>query len=268
MNMKSIITTLITLALATGPLFAQDASDPSSHNHSAQQAEAATSQPAGQNEVSRIGDPWPLDTCVVSGEKLGSMGDPIIKLHEGREVRFCCKGCVGMFEKDPEKYLAKADEAIIEQQTPHYPLDYCIIDTAESVSGDPEADSFAVVGNRLFIYCCPPCDEKVRAEPAKYIEILDQAVIEQQAESYPLETCVISGQPLDSMGGPVNMVVANQLVQLCCAGCEKKVEADPAGTLAKINQAKGGGESHEGTSEKPHATEQKSEAAHGQHGHH
>ncbi len=238
--MKYIITILATLAISTGAALAQDASNHSAHDHTKHQTEAAASLPTDQGEISRIGDPWPLDTCVVSGGKLGSMGDPIIMLHEGREVRFCCKGCIGTFEKDPAKFLSKADKAIIEQQKVHYPLDYCIVEKAEPVTGNPEEDTFAVVGNRLFIFCCPSCEKKVRAEPAKYIAILDKAVIEQQAESYPLETCVISGQPLDSMGGPVNMVVANQLVQLCCAGCEKQVEADPAGTLAKIEVAQPG----------------------------
>lgn len=260
--MKFLTTTLITLALATSAAYAQQAHDHSTH------AESTDTQQAATEEQQRIGDPWPLDTCVVSGGKLGTMGDPVIRLHEGREVRFCCAGCIGAFEEEPGKYLAKADEAIIEQQTPHYPLDYCIIDTAESVSGNPEQDSFSVVGNRLFIYCCPPCDKKVRAEPAKYIEILDKAVIEQQAESYPLETCVVSGQPLDSMGGPVNMVIANQLVQLCCAGCKGKVEADPAGTLAKIHEARGGHDGHEGSATKPQAPEHGSETDRGQHGHH
>jgi len=230
--MKFLSTTLITLALATSAAHAQQAHDHASH------AEATDTQQAASEEQQRIGDPWPLDTCIVSGEKLGSMGDPIILIHEGREVRFCCQSCVGTFRADPAKYLAKADEKIIEMQKPFYPLDYCIIDTAESVSGNPEEDSFSVVGNRLFIYCCPPGDEKVRAEPAKYIEILDKAVVAQQAANYPLTTCVISGQPLDSMGGAVSMVVANQLVQLCCAGCKSKVEADPAGTLAKIQDAR------------------------------
>lgn len=230
--MKSLSTIIIALALATSAAYAQQPHDHASHGKTTDTQQAPT------EEQRRIGDPWPLDTCVVSGEKLGSMGDPIIKLHAGREVRFCCAGCIDAFEKDPEKYLSKADEAIIEQQKVFYPLNYCIIDTAESVSGNPEQDSFSVVGNRLFIYCCPPCDEKVRAEPAKYIEILDEAVIKQQADSYPLETCVVSGQPLESMGGAVNVVVANQLVQLCCAGCKEKVEADPAGTLAKIQDAR------------------------------
>jgi len=240
--MKHLITTFaLSLMLISVPLLADDGHDHASHEAekpTSKPASAPASQPTETQEEVRIGDPWPLDTCVVSGGKLGSMGDPIVKLHEGREVRFCCAGCIGAFESDPQKYLSKADETIIGQQLLHYPLDYCIIDTHESVSGNSEEDDFSVVGNRLFIYCCPPCDKKVRAEPAKYIEILDHAVIEQQAEDYPLETCVVSGQPLDSMGGAVNVVIANQLVQLCCAGCEKKVEADPAGTLARIAEAR------------------------------
>lgn len=59
-------------------------------------------------------DTYPVKTCVVSGEDLGSMGDPVVVWHkvEGqadREVRFCCKRCVGRFEADPEKYLAILD---------------------------------------------------------------------------------------------------------------------------------------------------------------
>ena len=54
---------------------------------------------------------YPLQTCVVSGEKLGSMGKAYVHSHEGREVQFCCKGCLKDFNKDPQKYLKKIDEA-------------------------------------------------------------------------------------------------------------------------------------------------------------
>jgi YHS domain-containing protein len=54
---------------------------------------------------------YPLDTCVVSGSKLGSMGEAVVLRHEGREVRFCCAGCVDTFKKDPAKYLAILDAA-------------------------------------------------------------------------------------------------------------------------------------------------------------
>lgn len=50
---------------------------------------------------------YPLDSCVVSGEKLGSMGTPIVIQHEGTEVRFCCKSCIKKFKKNPSKYLVK-----------------------------------------------------------------------------------------------------------------------------------------------------------------
>ncbi len=50
---------------------------------------------------------YPLRTCVVSGEKLGEMGPPVVVNYQGTEVRFCCNGCVKKFNTDPAKYLAK-----------------------------------------------------------------------------------------------------------------------------------------------------------------
>ena len=50
---------------------------------------------------------YPLTTCVVSGEKLGEMGKPVVINYQGIEVRFCCDMCGDSFKKDPAKYLAK-----------------------------------------------------------------------------------------------------------------------------------------------------------------
>lgn len=55
--------------------------------------------------------PYPLKTCIVSGEKLGEMGKPYTLVHEGREIKLCCKGCLKDFQKDPAKYLKKLDAA-------------------------------------------------------------------------------------------------------------------------------------------------------------
>lgn len=54
---------------------------------------------------------YPLDVCVVSGQKLGSMGKPILLTHQGRTVKLCCQGCATAFKKDPDQYLAKIDAA-------------------------------------------------------------------------------------------------------------------------------------------------------------
>jgi hypothetical protein len=61
-------------------------------------------------------DTYPLNTCVVSGEELGSMGDAFDYVHHeqgkpDRLVRLCCESCVKKFKKDPAKYLARIDAA-------------------------------------------------------------------------------------------------------------------------------------------------------------
>jgi YHS domain-containing protein len=57
--------------------------------------------------------PYPLDTCLVSGEKLG--GDSHMKpysfVYEGQEIKLCCKDCLKDFKKDPATYLKKLSEA-------------------------------------------------------------------------------------------------------------------------------------------------------------
>ncbi len=56
--------------------------------------------------------PYPLKTCIVSGEKLGGdMGKPYIFVHEGQEIKLCCKSCLKDFNKEPAKYIKKLAEA-------------------------------------------------------------------------------------------------------------------------------------------------------------
>jgi hypothetical protein len=54
---------------------------------------------------------YPLTTCVVSDEKLGSMGKPYVLMHDGKEVQLCCKSCEKDFKKSPDKYLKKLEAA-------------------------------------------------------------------------------------------------------------------------------------------------------------
>jgi len=52
---------------------------------------------------------YPLKTCLVSGDDLGGMGETVNTLYGERLIRFCCKGCVKSFNKNPSKYLPKLD---------------------------------------------------------------------------------------------------------------------------------------------------------------
>jgi YHS domain-containing protein len=67
-----------------------------------QTAKAQAKGPSGE---------YPIDWCVVSGEKLGSMGAPVTYTYQGRTIKFCCSGCIKEFEAQPARYLARLDSA-------------------------------------------------------------------------------------------------------------------------------------------------------------
>jgi hypothetical protein len=71
---------------------------------------AALSASAADTKTEKL-KPYTLKTCVVSGDKLGEMGDPFVYKYKDREIKFCCKGCLKDFNKDPQKYIKKIEEA-------------------------------------------------------------------------------------------------------------------------------------------------------------
>ena len=72
-------------------------------------------------ETARTGaaKPYPLDVCLVSDERLGAHGEPHVFVHEGREIKLCCAGCLNAFHKDPAKFIAKLDRAVTERGGGH-----------------------------------------------------------------------------------------------------------------------------------------------------
>lgn len=97
MKNKSIILIAAIAMFASPALFA----DNSQQTEAQKQAETAD-----KKEVK----PYKPDTCIVSDEKLGEMGDPFVFVHEGQEIKLCCKSCRKKFDKDPAKYLKKLEE--------------------------------------------------------------------------------------------------------------------------------------------------------------
>jgi len=69
--------------------------------------------PPAAAEPAAKAKPFPesIKTCLVSGEKLGEMGEPYVFVYEGQEVKLCCKDCLKKFDKEPAKYLAKINAA-------------------------------------------------------------------------------------------------------------------------------------------------------------
>jgi YHS domain-containing protein len=52
------------------------------------------------------------------------------------------------------------------------------------------------------------------------------------------KTCPVTDAPLGSMGAPVKVTVKGRTVFLCCAGCKKKLFADPDKYLKKLDEKK------------------------------
>lgn len=232
---KNVLTSLLGMTLALvlagcSPPAESDAegdhTDHGDHQHDGAEPKAEE-QSTLPNYVAA---PYPLDTCVVAGGKLGSMGKPITLVHKGREVKFCCSGCEPKFKADPDKYLKKIDAAVIEQQSAAYPMDTCLI------SGDKLGDKPTdfVYENRLVRLCCDMCVDTFLKNPNAHLAKLNDAAVKAQLADYPGKKCPVSGQDLGSMGKPIDMMVGHQLVRLCCAGCVEKTQANPVGMLDKV----------------------------------
>lgn len=175
--------------------------------------------------------PYTLPGCPVGGA-LGSMGDPVVKVYDNREVRFCCAGCIGEFEANKEKYWSEIDAGVIEQQLVHYPAYTCIV-TGEKL-GDDAVNH--VHNNRLVRLADSDALGEFRADPAGYLTALDDTIVEQQLDGYPMDSCPVGG-PLGSMGEPINFVYMNRLVRFCCGGCESSLVGNPGEYMAKLDAA-------------------------------
>jgi hypothetical protein len=192
---------------------------------------------AKADKPKHVGDPYALDTCPISGQKLGSMGDPIVKVYDGREVRFCCDKCPPKFEKDMAANTAKIDEKIIKDQGPLYPLKTSLV-TGKNL---PDKPFEFVYGNRLIRLGAESEKAEFLKDPKKYMAELDKAVVAAQLKDYPLKTCMVSKEELGGeMGEPVDNVIAGRLIRSCCKDCKKDLEKDPAKFVAMIDEARKG----------------------------
>jgi len=125
---------------------------------------------AQANPKEKKAKPYPLDTCVVSGEKLGGdMGEPSVFTHEGREIKLCCKSCKKDFDKDPGKFLAKVDEAA--KKVKPDKLTTCVV-SGEKLGDD--AYVFITKGQEVKL-CCKDCLKEFNKDSAKYLKKIEVA---------------------------------------------------------------------------------------------
>ena len=111
--------------------------------------------------------PYPFDTCVVSGEKLGEMGKAYAFTHDGQEVKLCCKDCLKKFNAAPAKYLKQIADVKM------YPLDTYVV-SGEKLGEMGNSYVFTHDGQVVKL-CCKDCLKKFNASPATYLKKIADA---------------------------------------------------------------------------------------------
>ncbi|GAA4469971.1 hypothetical protein [Novipirellula rosea] len=102
--------------------------------------------------------------------------------------------------------------------------------------GDPVAVD--VDGQRVFV-CCGGCVNAVKSDPAKYAagrpQITVATATAADADAIARQkVCPVMDEPLGGMGTPIKVTIGDKPIYLCCKGCIKKIEAEPAKYLAMV----------------------------------
>ena len=118
--------------------------------------------------------------------------------------------------------------------TGSYPLSTCIVSGEALIADEWVAKEY---DGREARFCCKMCVKDFEKDQVSYLKKLDAAILEAQLANYPLDTCVVSGEPLGEMGDAMNHIQRNRLVRLCCKSCKKDLTADPAKYLSALDAA-------------------------------
>lgn len=175
---------------------------------------------------------YPLNSCVVSGNKFSEKRPAVDVVVDGRLIRVCCNDCVAAVKEDAKEAITAINAAVIKVQKPLWPLKTCPVSGEAMGSMGDSIDM--VVGTRYVQLCCKGCVRAVNKDSAAFMKKLDAKLMPELAKTYPTKTCVVSGEALGSMGDSIDMMYGHRLVRLCCKGCVRAYKKDPAGVVAKI----------------------------------
>jgi YHS domain-containing protein len=181
---------MVATAMIVTHVFAGDVKHEAAHT--TQQAAATAAKTTDSSAVK----PYPLNYCLVSGEKLGEMGAPVVKVYNGQEIKFCCKMCPPKFEANQAKYLAKFAAAVTEIHAAAAKsadtskavkadtakvapaklskLDWCIV-SGETLGEMGSPIPYTYKGRSLE-FCCKNCIKKFENKPDYYMARLDSAL--------------------------------------------------------------------------------------------
>jgi YHS domain-containing protein len=156
--------------------------------------------------------------CPVSGKPLGSMGTPLKTKIGDEELFLCCQNCTsGQVSRE---HWATIHSSFAKAQGKCPVMDKDL----------PAGSKWTVVDGQIFYVCCPPCIDKIKADPKTYFAKLDTLYAANVGEPSGHDAikiavqkiCPVMGEPLGSMGTPVKVKIGEEELFLCCEACRKK----------------------------------------------
>ena len=148
--------------------------------------------------------PYPLDRCIVSDEKLGSMGVPVVFIYQDQEIKLCCKACRKDFDADPKKFLEKIKDngkesqkvstnegqsgggTVIKLTVDGLVCNFCASNITKTFSKLPEVSAVYVNLAAKTVLLELKAGQKLPEDKAK--EIVTEAGFNLRAVSYPKES--------------------------------------------------------------------------------
>ncbi|QDU57921.1 eL24 family ribosomal protein [Aeoliella mucimassa] len=188
--------------------------------------------------------------CPVSGQQLGSMGEPIAVTEGEQTIYVCCAGCVNKVKADFATYLKKIEQKIVAAPATEADAEAIKLQKTCPVTEAPlgsMGSPIKVTGLDRDVYlCCQGCLKALEKSPEKYLAKLPPlptpkpvvvlATKDDAAFVAAQKLCPVMDEPLDAMGGPYKTVVEGKVVYLCCPGCAKMLNAEPEKYLAKLKE--------------------------------
>jgi hypothetical protein len=195
--------------------------------------DAVTARPTNGATNEPQGDRYYLGTCATCDSVLGSRGEAVERVIARRDLRFCRESCSEAFERNVDASVRRLDGVMADDQRPHYPITTCIV-SGRSL-GDAPVE--VVLGNRLFRVHSARERAALLADPDRVLRELDEACLNAQSPTYAMpDKCPVQGDILDS-DTPIDIVIANRMVRVCCMRCVRVVRARPSQYLAMIDYA-------------------------------
>ncbi len=194
---------------------------------------ATTAHGVAMDDEAASMDAYYLSACAQCGGLLGAKGDSPEVVHHGRRFRVCSIVCAEAFNRAPQACCERVDAVMIADQRPHYPL------TVSLVSGRPLGPHPVefIWGNRLFRASEQAERDLILIDPVRYVTLLNRAVIAAQAPNYGMPNkCPVQGDILPN-DEPIDIVVANRMVRVCCGRCARVVKARPYQYLGMVEYA-------------------------------